>query len=106
MSIITIKRYEVIEIINKEVSMSLEVNYDKQTMALVHQEGNGFKPKAFIFTNRTASYLKGWKNIFETMQMAAEIGAKLLNESMDHREAARAQRVAEMIAEKNHENQN
>lgn len=68
---LTIKTIE-----HKGVKVTYKIDFDQRKISLVEKTDNGWKPKQWLFKERTPEYLNSWMLIMEAMQEAVRI-AKL-----------------------------
>lgn len=66
----------------KGVSILVKINFLDKTVTLVEREKgygqDGFKPKKWLFADRTTEYLTGWEMILDAMKFAINEARKEL----------------------------
>lgn len=68
------------------VNIIIKLDFLKKKISIVERDKdygskNDFKPKEFIFSDRTEEYLNGWRLILKAMDLAVEQAKKELEEA-------------------------
>lgn len=66
---------------HKGITVVLEIDCEKKNITFVERDHNGkYKPKKWVFAERTREYLGGWILILDAMAYAIKEANKLLEE--------------------------
>lgn len=78
------KNLEIKTIEHNGIKVSVKIDYDKQTISLVERKNGGaYQDKAWYFSGRGVEYMKGWSDILEAMNYAAQYGKEQLKEHLE-----------------------
>lgn len=83
-----------------DINVTVKIDYDAEKISLVERNPNsdsGFKPKQWLFTDRSLEYTHTWKLIFEAMKYAVEKAEEDLNSYIENRRKEAEDEMCEVL---------
>lgn len=88
------KHLEVKTVEYKGISVMLEIDYDRGTVALIGDTMGNRKPKEWVFAGRGLEYMDPWLKIMDAMKFAVGVAKKDLEQDLAEKSAFKDEKLS------------
>lgn len=80
------------------IAVVVDIDFENNRVSLMERTGSGeYRPKSWVFQDRSNDYMGGWIRIFKAMEYAVTEASKELAKALDKKEQEQLHNIVEIL---------